>query len=126
MNIDEGAYLVLKSATGAFSCSEPPLPQTWSPTIRPYVALLLLIQDEVQRLLLSHPTKNGTLEISDIESLPEKSIIEIRTDSRDYSYFRKDKAVWTKVAAAQDPFLVEVFSHGGSPVVMNMVIGMTM
>ncbi len=126
MNIDEGAYLVLKSATGAFSCIEPPLHHIWSSTVLPYVALLQIIQNEIQRLLLSYPKDDGILEISEIETLPEKSILEIRSNSREYSYFRKDNGTWTKVAAAQDPFLVEVYSHSGSPVIMNMVAGLTM
>jgi len=126
MNIDEGAYLVLKGATGAFSCNVPILPREWSDTNRPYVALLLLVQDVVQRLMLSYPHPDGFLEISEIEDLPEESIIEVRIDSREYSYYRKENSTWRKVGAAQDPFLVEVFSQSGSPLVMNMVMGTTM
>ena len=124
MNIDEGAFLVLKNASGAFSCNLPPLPQRWTDTDRPYVALLMEVQNKIQRLMLSHPQADGSIEISEIENLPQGSVIEIRIDSREYTYYRKDNGTWTKVGAAQDPFLVEVFSHGGSPVVMNMVLGM--
>ena len=124
MNIDEGAFLVLQNATGAFSCSAPNLPHIWTDTKRPYVALLIKVQNTIQRLMLSHPHSDDTLEISELENLPESSIIEIRVDSREYSYYRKDNETWTKVGAAQDPFLVEVYSQSGSPLVMNMVLGM--
>ncbi|TFG08226.1 hypothetical protein EU538_07515 [Candidatus Thorarchaeota archaeon] len=125
MIIDEGTYLVLKSAAGAFTCRSPPVPKYWNSVDRPHVAVLVPSDEQVFRVYLSSlSSNNGTKdEIRTVElpTLPNESIIEIRHDAVEYSYYRKDgEAAWTKVAEAQNPFLVEVFSYGLSPIVMNM------
>ncbi|TFF91207.1 hypothetical protein EU545_05100 [Candidatus Thorarchaeota archaeon] len=125
MMIDEGTYLVLKSAAGAFTCRSPPLPKSWNSVDRPHVAVLVPSEDDVFRVYLSSPdSNNGTNEIVPpvaLHALPDESVIEIRHDSVEYTYFRKDsKEAWTKVAEAQNPFLVEVFSYGLTPIVMDM------
>jgi hypothetical protein len=77
-------------------------------------------------VFLSKPENNGTksqktLETKDLTTLPTKSIIEIRHSNAHYAYYRRDNGSWTKVAEASDPFVVEVFSHGYAPIVMNMI-----
>jgi hypothetical protein len=126
MTIDEGTYLVLRSASGAFTCRYPPVPRTWNPLDRPHVALLLPDNNGIFSVFLSQPEENGfdvpqKLVTVDLNSLPTKSIIEIRHSNAHYAYYRKDNGSWTKVAEANDPFVVEVFSHGYAPIIMNMI-----
>lgn len=125
MMIDEGMYLVLRSAAGAFICRSPPLPKYWNGIDRPHVAVLVPSDDHVFRVYLSSPSSDiesdGGFHIFELDALPNESIIEIRHDAVEYSYYRKEnEGAWTKVAEAQNPFLVEVFSYGLSPIVMNM------
>jgi hypothetical protein len=126
MTIDEGTYLVLRSASGAFTCRYPPVPKKWNPVDRPHVALLLPDAGNIFSVFLSQPEnkearKEQALEVSDLTRIPPKSIIEIRHSNSQYAYYRRDNDSWTKVAEASDPFVVEVFSHGYAPIVMNMI-----
>lgn len=126
MSIDEGTYLVLRSASGAFTCRYPPVPKIWNSVDRPHVALLLPDMNGIFPVFLSEPKNNGDqspryLETKDLTTLPTKSIIEIRHSNAHYAYYRRDNGSWTKVAEASDPFVVEVFSHGYAPIVMNMI-----
>jgi hypothetical protein len=121
-SIDEGTYLVLRSASGAFTCRYPPVPKKWNPVDRPHVALLVPDVSGIFPVFLSQPEKdNGYLVTKDLTQLPTKSIIEIRHGNSHYAYYRRDNGSWTKVAEASDPFVVEVFSHGYAPIVMNMI-----
>jgi len=126
MSIDEGTYLVLRSASGAFTCRYPPVPKIWNSTDRPHVALLLPDVNGIFPVFLSQP-EEGThqspkkLETVDLTTLPTKSIIEIRHSNAHYAYYRRDNGSWTKVAEASDPSVVEVFSHGYAPVILNMI-----
>ena len=126
--IDKGAYLMLRSAIGAYTCRKPPIPSKWNSVDRPHVAVLMPSDEEVFRLFLSNPigTKNPghRLEITKLEELPTKSIIEVRHCNLDYRYYRRDNAMWTKVAEARNPFVVEVFSHGCTPIDMDIQTGM--
>ena len=65
--------------------------------------------------------KYESLEVSDISSLPVKSIIEVKIDSVEFNYYRLDNGLWTKVAESRDPFAIEVFSHGTIPIVIDMI-----
>ena len=126
MSIDEGTYLVLRSASGAFTCRYPPVPKIWNSLDRPHVALLLPDLNGIFPVFLSQPENDGSqspqkLETVDLTTLPTKSIIEIRHSNAHYAYYRRDNGSWTKVAEASDPFVVEVFSHGYAPIVMNMI-----
>lgn len=126
MTIDEGTYLVLRSASGAFSCRYPPVPKNWNPVDRPHVALLLPDAGTIFSVFLSQPEnseskREQSLAVSDLNRLPSKSIIEIRHSNAQLAYYRRDNGSWTKVAEASDPFVVEVFSHGYAPIVMNMI-----
>ncbi|MHA2425463.1 MAG: hypothetical protein ACXAEF_11795 [Candidatus Thorarchaeota archaeon] len=126
MTIDEGTYLVLLSASGAFTCRYPPVPKIWNSVDRPHVALLLPDAGTIFSVFLSKPAadqskKEQSLEVSDLNRIPSKSIIEIRHSNAQYAYYRRDNGSWTKVAEASDPFVVEVFSHGYAPIVMNMI-----
>jgi len=126
MTIDEGTYLILRSATGAFTCRYPPVPKKWNSLDRPHVALLLPNAGSIFSVFLSKPEddehkSNRGLEVTDLDRIPSKSIIEIRHSSSQYAYYRRDNGAWTKVAEASDPFVVEVFSHGYAPIVMNMI-----
>ncbi len=126
MSIDEGTYLVLRSASGAFTCRLPPVPKIWNTIDRPHVALLLPDTNGIFPVFLSQPEDDGhktpkKLETVDLNTLPTKSIIEIRHSNAHYAYYRRDNGSWTKVAEANDPFAVEVFSHGYAPVIMNMI-----
>ena len=126
MTIDEGTYLVLRSASGAFSCRYPPVPKMWNSVDRPHVALLLPDVSGIFSVFLSKPADGDSkeeqlLEVSDLNRVPPKSIIEIRHSNAQLSYYRRDNGSWTKVAEASDPFVVEVFSHGYAPIVMNMI-----
>ena len=126
MTIDEGTYLVLRSASGAFTCRYPPVPKKWNSVDRPHVALLLPDAGNIFSVFLSQPEddtskKEQALEVSDLNRIPPKSIIEIRHSNAQYAYYRRDNGSWTKVAEASDPFVVEVFSHGYAPIVMNMI-----
>ena len=126
MTIDEGTYLVLRSASGAFTCRYPPVPKKWNSVDRPHVALLLPDMGGIFSVFLSKPEDDESkldrsLEVSDLNRIPSKSIIEIRHSNAQYAYYRRDNGSWTKVAEASDPFVVEVFSHGYAPIVMNMI-----
>ncbi|MGY5871208.1 MAG: hypothetical protein RTV72_03095 [Candidatus Thorarchaeota archaeon] len=126
MSIDEGTYLVLRSASGAFTCRYPPVPKIWNSLDRPHVALLLPDMNGIFPVFLSQPENDGEdspekLETVDLTTLPTKSIIEIRHSNAHYAYYRRDNGSWTKVAEASDPFVVEVFSHGYAPICMNMI-----
>ena len=75
---------------------------------------------------LSTPEDNESkteqaLEVADLNRIPPKSIIEIRHSNAQHAYYRRDNGSWTKVAEASDPFVVEVFSHGYAPIIMNMI-----
>ncbi|MDF1540938.1 MAG: hypothetical protein P1Q69_18725 [Candidatus Thorarchaeota archaeon] len=123
--IDEGTLLVLQSANGAFSCRTPPMPKDWNPVDRPHVANLVSLGRDVFRVYLSTPlrrkgTMKYTLAIAEIDTLPSKSIIEIRHDNVEYSYYRRDERIWTKVAESSSPFMIEVFSHGTSPIIVDI------
>lgn len=126
MTIDEATYLILRSASGAFTCRYPPVPKTWNPIDRPHVAVLLPDNGGVFSVFLSSPEdvesqEQQSLKVSDLTRLPSKTIIEIRHSNSQYAYYRRDNGSWTKVAEASDPFVVEVFSHGYAPIVMNMI-----
>ena len=121
-SIDEGTYLVLRSASGAFTCRYPPVPKKWNPVDRPHVALLIPDVSGIFPVFLSQPEEeSGYLITKDLTQLPTKSIIEIRHGNSHFAYYRRDNGSWTKVAEASDPFVVEVFSHGYAPIVMNMI-----
>ena len=126
MTIDEGTYLVLQSASGAFTCRYPHVPKKWNSVDRPHVALLLPDVGRIFSVFLSKPEDDESkldqsLEVSDLGRIPPKSIIEIRHSNAQYAYYRRDNGSWTKVAEASDPFVVEVFSHGYAPIIMNMI-----
>jgi hypothetical protein len=126
--IDKGAYLMLRSAIGAYTCRKPPIPSKWNSVDRPHVAVLMPSNEDVFRLFLSNPVGTANpghrLEITKLEELPIKSIIEVRHCNLDYRYYRRDNAMWTKVAEARNPFVVEVFSHGCTPIDMDIQTGM--
>jgi len=126
MTIDEGTFLVLRSASGAFTCRYPPVPRHWNSLDRPHVALLLPDANGIFTVFLSQPEEKEPfspqrLQTVDLNRLPAKSIIEIRHSNAHYAYYRRDDGSWTKVAEANDPFVVEVFSHGYAPILMNMI-----
>ena len=126
MTIDEGTYLVLQSASGAFTCRYPPVPKKWNSADRPHVALLLPDAGGIFSVFLSKPEDDESkeergLEVADLNRIPPKSIIEIRHSNAQHAYYRRDNGSWTKVAEASDPFVVEVFSHGYAPIIMNMI-----
>lgn len=126
MTIDEATFLILRSASGAFSCKYPPIPRNWNPVDRPHVAMLLPDIAGIFSVFLSNPENvdsqsRQSLEVSDLNRLPAKTVIEIRHSNSQYAYYRRDNGSWTKVAEASDPFVVEVFSHGYAPIVMNMI-----
>lgn len=121
MPIDDATYLILRSATGAFTCKYPPVPKSWNPVDRPHVALLIPEDRGIFTVFLSHPTAEKALETVDLTQMPTKSIIEVRHTSSHYAYYRRDNGSWTKVAEASDPFVVEVFSHGYAPISLNTV-----
>jgi len=125
-SIDEGTYLVLRSASGAFTCRYPPVPKKWNPVDRPHVALLLPDVKGIFPVFLSQPEEESSnsssyLVTKDLTTLSTKSIIEIRHGNSHFAYYRRDNGSWTKVAEASDPFVVEVFSHGYAPIEMNMI-----
>ena len=124
MIIDNGAYLMLRSAIGAYTCRKPRVPSKWNSVDRPHVAVLMPSNDKVFRLFLSNPvgTENPghRLEVANLEELPAKSIVEVRHGNLDYRYYRRDNAMWTKVAESRNPFTVEVFSHGCTPINMHI------
>lgn len=121
MPIDDATYLILRSATGAFTCKYPPVPKTWNPVDRPHVALLIPEDRGIFTVFLSYPNSDKALETVDLTQMPTKSIIEVRHTSSHYAYYRRDNGSWTKVAEASDPFVVEVFSHGYAPISLNTV-----
>ena len=122
--IDEGTLLVLKSASGAFTCRKPLIPTIWNPVDRPHVARLVSTGTEIFRVYLSKPknsdsTKN-TLEVLELGSLPRNTIIEVKFDSIAFNYYRYEDGLWTKVAESNNPFMMEVFSHGSTPIVIDV------
>jgi hypothetical protein len=126
MPIDDATYLILRSATGAFTCKYPPVPKMWNSIDRPHVALLIPEDRGIFPVFLSKPVDSPVgvarpLETVDLTQMPAKSIIEVRHSSSHYAYYRRDNGSWTKVAEACDPFVVEVFSHGYTPISLNTV-----
>lgn len=122
--IDVGIFHALSLSYGVFSCRTPPVPKQWDCVKRPHVALLVPINDEVFPVFLSQPKQTGaggTLEVTDLDSLPPTSMIEVRHNGTDYRYYRRDKAMWTKVGESRDPFLfeIETFPHAGGSVMLR-------
>ncbi len=120
---DPEAYTLLETAVGAFSCRTPRIPRMWTPSTRPHAALLMPLYDRLDRIYLTRPVGSGDeceIEVYDFSTLPEKSLVEIRFNSRHYDYYRKDGITWVKVGHAEDPFVMEVFSAGGFPVVITL------
>ncbi|RDE16984.1 MAG: hypothetical protein C4K47_00595 [Candidatus Thorarchaeota archaeon] len=73
----------------------PSLPRWWDPVARPHVAVIVedAIDDSAVRYYLSRtgcPDRNGRvpLEISDIESLPEGSLLEVRYNTTKANLYR--------------------------------------
>ncbi|MFW9919385.1 MAG: hypothetical protein ACFFED_07285 [Candidatus Thorarchaeota archaeon] len=125
MIVDESIYLILKAATGAFSCKTPPIPKDWNPGDRPHIAHLVSLDHSVFRVYLSIPQRiSGTMKyellVSSLEVLPADSIIEIRHNNTEFSYYRKDNGIWTKIAESISAFMFEVFSHGAAPVIIDI------
>jgi hypothetical protein len=61
------------------------------------------------------------LEVDDLQRLPERSIIEVKLSATDFSYYRKDGIMWTKIAESNNPFTIEVFSYGLTPLRLGLV-----
>ncbi len=122
--IDEGTLLVLKSASGAFTCRKPLIPKKWNPVDRPHVARLVSTGTEILRVYLSKPENSSStpnsLEVLELESLPRNTIIEVKFDSVAFNYYRYENGLWTKVAESNNPFMMEVFSHGSTPIVIDV------
>ncbi|MHA1636908.1 MAG: hypothetical protein ACTSUO_10220 [Candidatus Thorarchaeota archaeon] len=122
--IDEGTLLVLKSASGAFTCRRPLIPKKWNPVDRPHVARLVSTGTDILRVYLSKPKITDTapynLEVFELESLPRNAIIEVKFDSIAFNYYRFENGLWTKVAESNNPFMMEVFSHGSTPIVIDV------
>lgn len=122
--IDEGTLLVLKSASGAFTCRKPLIPKKWNPVDRPHVAKLVSTGTNIFRVYLSKPNNSdnisNTLEVYELDSLPRNTIIEIKFDSVAFNYYRFEDGLWTKVAESNNPFMMEVFSHGSTPIVIDV------
>ena len=122
--IDAGIFQALSSSYGAFSCRTPPVPKLWDCVDRPHVALLVPINDDIFPVFLSQPkrTRNGeTLEIAALDSLPPASMIEVRHNGADFRYYRRDRAMWTKVGESRNPFLIEIeaFPHAGGSITLK-------
>ncbi|MBD3158279.1 MAG: hypothetical protein GF309_05760 [Candidatus Lokiarchaeota archaeon] len=124
MMIDEGAYSVLASATGAYLCRNPPIPTKWDSCKRPHVAVLCRESGRIQKFYLSHPVEDGSkhskLVVEKLDKLGEGSIIEVKENNLNYSYYRCENGYWLKVAESSNPFFVEVFSHGSAPIRMRL------
>ena len=122
--IDEATLLVLKSASGVFTCRKPLIPQKLNPVDRPHVARLVSTGTNIFRVFLSKPKNSGettnTLEVFELDSLPRKAIIEIKFDSVAFNYYRFEDGLWTKVAESNNPFMIDVFSHGSTPIVIDI------
>ena len=122
--IDEGTLLVLKSASGAFTCRKPLIPKKWNPVDRPHVARLISTGNDILRVYLSKPKTSDSppynLEVFELETLPRNSIIEIKFDSIAFNYYRYKDGLWTKVAESNNPFMMEVFSHGSTPIIIDV------
>ena len=121
--IDEGIYQVLRSVNGAYACRQPPIPKRWNPITRPHVALLLPADGKTFRFFLSLPAPPGSsreLEVTGFDDLPLKSVIEVRHGSMDCRYYRREKAMWMKVAEVRNQLLLEIFLHSGLPLVVPL------
>ncbi|MHA2135460.1 MAG: hypothetical protein ACXAEN_19230 [Candidatus Thorarchaeota archaeon] len=109
----------MSSAIGAFLYKRLPVPWKWTSIDRPHVALLVPADREVFRVFLSQPSEQGEeLQIKDLDSLPEKSVVEVRHNSTHYIYYRHDKQAWTKVGEARNPFFIEIYRQGSLPTSM--------
>ncbi len=117
MDLDEGSYMILKAAPGAYSCSRLPLPKTWDSIHRPHVALVVPMNSKILRIMLSEPCDGDTcpLKVSNLDDISHGDIVEVKYSAVEYRYFRKDSGGWTKVGSSDDPFFVEVFTAGLSP-----------
>ena len=124
MMIDEGAYSVLASATGAYLCRSPPLPTKWDSCKRPHVAVLCREGGRIEKFYLSYPANDKSecsrLVVNELNKLGEGSVIEVKENSLNYSYYRNESGYWLKVAESSNPFFVEVFSHGSAPIRMRL------
>ncbi|TXT57394.1 MAG: hypothetical protein BAJATHORv1_10095 [Candidatus Thorarchaeota archaeon] len=124
MIIDEGTLLVFQSAQGAYACRNLPIPNHWDSYSRPHVALLLPNNGDIFRIFLSRPNSENqsegiTFSVSDLETIPDRSIVEIRYNCTNYCFYRRDRNNWTKVAESDSPFMVEVFSFGCESVLIE-------
>ncbi len=124
--IDESTLLIMQSAMGAYTCRTPPIPRKWDSLNRPHVALLIHSDDYIFRVFLSKPSNmpnsnEELLDVSDLESLPQGSVVEIRNDSTDISYYLRENDLWKKVAESKNPFLMEIYSHGSFPLLFEIV-----
>ncbi|MBD3406428.1 MAG: hypothetical protein GF411_09980 [Candidatus Lokiarchaeota archaeon] len=124
MKLDEGTYVILQSAQGAYACRTLPIPKHWNPISRPHVALLIPDNGKVFKLYLSEPNLECTLEgnpilVSDFDTIPDRAIIEIRYTCLNYCFYRRDRDIWIKVAEADSPFIIEVFSYGYDSIIVE-------
>jgi hypothetical protein len=72
------------------------------------------------RVVLSEHIGDGIIESMDTNKLPAGSIVEIKQNSLEYNYYRREKIGWVKVATGMEPCLLEAFQGGSEPLEINL------
>ncbi|MGD2072857.1 MAG: hypothetical protein PVG65_05155 [Candidatus Thorarchaeota archaeon] len=121
--VTHGAFQVMRSIPGAYSVRNIPIPKQWDSKRRPHVALLHPTSDEMARVVLSEHVGGGKIQSMDTELLPTGSIVEIKQNSSEYNYYRREKIGWMKVADGIDPCFIEAFQGGSEPIEINLCRG---
>jgi len=113
---DIGTYNVLRSAVGASSHRQLPLPRQWDPVDQPHVALIEFIGDRVFCFLISqHSDENNEIWIKNLDYAQDDTVVEVRHSSSDYRYYRRNGEYWAMVAEKKDQFFVDVYQRGTYP-----------
>ena len=113
---DIGTYNVLRSAIGASTYRQIPLPQQWDPLDCPHVALVESTGDRVFSFLLSQPTdEDGEIWVRNLDFVEDGSVIEVKHSRAEYKYYRRDGEFWAIIAEKKDPFFVDVYQRGAYP-----------
>jgi hypothetical protein len=99
------------------------MPKQWDSKRRPHAAILHPTSDEMARVVLSEHIGNGIIQSMNPNALPVGSIVEIKQNNSEYSYYRREKIGWVKVADGIEPCFIEAFQGGTEPIEINLCLG---
>jgi hypothetical protein len=121
VKVRSGLLALLRLAGGSTAFNRLPVPRVWDPAKRPHVARLEAIGDGVLSFYLTHPADEDTnLGLSDVENVPDGTIMEVRHSELDTRYYRREAEMWRMVAELKNEFYIEVYDGGTVPVVVPL------